>query len=337
MHLAPVHQIAHRLRVDAPAGVLYGLIADSARWPVFWPSSVHVERLEFDGRRERLRMWGAADGEVRSWTSRRTLDPVARRVDFRHELTGAPVTSMGGSWTVEQLGAQCCLVTLHHDVTVAGAARADADRVTSVIDDNSRTGLDSFKRLAEGWSRLDELVLSFECSVRVDGPGERAYDFLHRFGDRTDAVPGATGIGIAEHRPGVQLMTVDLRDADGVPRTTESVRLGFPHAGRVVHKRVRDTERPALVAAHTGEWSVEPDVSGGVAVVARHDALLDEDGVRRRFGEGADAARAAREELRERLARESARVLGLAKRHAEGARSGVPEGAGGSGALSVRK
>ncbi|XKK61556.1 aromatase/cyclase [Streptomyces sp. ARC32] len=96
--------MAQHTEVDAPAGVLYGLIADALRWPVFLPPTVHVEQLEFDGESERLRMWVTANDEIRSWTTRRVLDPVAHRVDFRQEVLPRPVTSMGGSWSVEPRG-----------------------------------------------------------------------------------------------------------------------------------------------------------------------------------------------------------------------------------------
>lgn len=56
-----VHACEHTVRVAAPAGVVYGMLADAARWPVFLPSVVHVERLDFDGVQERLRMWELAD------------------------------------------------------------------------------------------------------------------------------------------------------------------------------------------------------------------------------------------------------------------------------------
>ncbi|NBM19168.1 SRPBCC family protein [Streptomyces sp. GC420] len=326
MYLAPVHRMAQHTAVDAPAGVLYGLIADALRWPVFLPPTVHVEQLESGGQWERLRMWVTANGEVRSWTSRRTLDPVAHRVDFRQEVLPRPVTAMGGSWVVEQRGPEHCLVTLHNDFSVAGNARADVDWMRRATAGNSRAALANLKQLAERWRRLDDLVLSFEDSVHVTGPGEPdgigelVYGFLHRFGDRAGALPGATRTDIAEHRPGIQFMTVELAGAGGTARTTESVRIGFPHAGRIVYKDIRDTEQPALLAAHAGEWSVEPDASGGgVAVVARHHAVLDEDGLRQRYGDGPDAARAAREALRSRLARQSRATLRLAKEHAEGA------------------
>ncbi|MEW2000134.1 SRPBCC family protein (plasmid) [Streptomyces coelicoflavus] len=312
--------MAQHTEVDAPAGVLYGLIADALRWPVFLPPTVHVEQLEFDGESERLRMWVTANDEIRSWTTRRVLDPVAHRVDFRQEVLPRPVTSMGGSWSVEPRGPERSLVTLRNDFSVDGNARADVDWVRRATTANSRAALANLRGLAERWRRLDDLVLSFEDTTRVDAPVEPVYDFLHRFGDRPDAVPGATGIDIAEQAPGVQLMTVRLNGADGTARTTESVRIGFPHAGRIVYKDVRDSEQPALLAAHAGEWSVEPEPWGtGVTVVARHHAVLDEDGVRERYGDGADAVRLAREALRARLARESAAALRLAKEHAEGA------------------
>ncbi|WP_435615563.1 aromatase/cyclase [Streptomyces coelicoflavus] len=312
--------MAQHTEVDAPAGVLYGLIADALRWPVFLPPTVHVEQLEFDGESERLRMWVTANDEIRSWTTRRVLDPVAHRVDFRQEVLPRPVTSMGGSWSVEPRGPERSLVTLRNDFSVDGNARADVDWVRRATTANSRAALANLRGLAERWRRLDDLVLSFEDTTHVDAPVEPVYDFLHRFGDRPDAVPGATGIDIAEQAPGVQLMTVRLNGADGTARTTESVRIGFPHAGRIVYKDVRDSEQPALLAAHAGEWSVEPEPWGtGVTVVARHHAVLDEDGVCERYGDGADAVRLAREALRARLARESAAALRLAKEHAEGA------------------
>lgn len=55
-----VHACEHTVEVAAPAGVVYGMLADAARWPVFLPSVVHVERLDFDGVQERLRMWELA-------------------------------------------------------------------------------------------------------------------------------------------------------------------------------------------------------------------------------------------------------------------------------------
>ncbi len=70
-----VHRTTHSVQVDAAAGVVYGLISDAVQWPLYFPPNVNVERLEFDGTHERLRMWATANGEVRSWISERVQDP----------------------------------------------------------------------------------------------------------------------------------------------------------------------------------------------------------------------------------------------------------------------
>lgn len=64
-----VHRTSHSVEVDAPASAVFGLISDATRWPLFFPENVHVERLEFDGTNERLRMWATAGGRLRSWIS----------------------------------------------------------------------------------------------------------------------------------------------------------------------------------------------------------------------------------------------------------------------------
>src|SRR3954462_7608851 len=112
-----VHHVLNAIEVAAPAGVVYGLIADSVRWPLFFPPSIHVERLDFDGVRERLRMWVTAQGQVKSWTSDRVLDAARRPVSSRQTLPATPAASLGGVWTVEAAGAGSCRLTLRHEFT----------------------------------------------------------------------------------------------------------------------------------------------------------------------------------------------------------------------------
>ncbi|MFF6918404.1 SRPBCC family protein [Streptomyces sp. NPDC012466] len=309
-----VHRTTHEVTVAAPAGVVYGLISDAVRWPLFFPPNVHVEQLEFDGDSERLRMWATANGQVRSWTSRRLLDPALRRVEFRQELPAAPVQAMGGTWTVDALGADRSRLTLLHEFTVADDAPDDVAWVERATDTNSRTELDSLRRLAEQWGRLDELVLSFEDSVRVHGPAELVYDFLYRIGDWPELVPHVSRLDFTEDEPGVQVMSMDTRTADGSSHTTRSVRVCFPHAGRIVYKQ---TATPLLMSAHTGEWSVVPDETG-VTVFAQHSVVLREENIARVLGEDADLAQ-ARRYVREALGRNSTATLELAKKHAESA------------------
>ncbi|MFE7778572.1 aromatase/cyclase [Streptomyces sp. NPDC057445] len=309
-----VQRTSYAVDVAAPAGVVYGLIADTTQWPLFVPPSVHVERLEFDGTSDRFRMWVTADGGVKSWISRRSLDPGRRTIDFRQEVPAAPATSMGGRWAVEELGRERSRLTLVHDFTAADDCPAATEWLTRATDSNSRAELAQLKETAELWTKLDDLRLTVEDSVRIHGPAELVYDVLYGVEDWPGHLPHVDRLDVREDQPGIQVMSMESRTADGAVRTTGSVRVCFPHAGRIVFKQ---TATLPLVAAHTGEWSVVPDETG-VTAVATHNVLLREEAVGALLGPGADIAQ-ARRHVHEALSRTSTATLDLAKRHAESA------------------
>ncbi|MFJ9646086.1 aromatase/cyclase [Streptomyces sp. NPDC101206] len=309
-----VHRRTYAVDVAAPAGVVYGLIADTTRWPLFVPPSIHVERLDFDGVRDRFQMWATANGTVKSWLSHRTLDAPARRIDFHQEVPAGPALSLGGRWTVEARGTDRSRLTLDHAFTVAGDRPEDAAWVERATDSNSRAELARLKDSAERWTRLDDLLLSFEDSVRVKGPAELVYAFLYGIADWPGRVPHVLRADVVEERPGVQTVRMDTAYGDGPAQTTEAVRICFPHALRIVHKQ---TATPPLLEAHTGEWSVIPDETG-VTAVAQHTVLLREEAVETVLGPGTGLAE-ARAHVRQRLGAGSRTVLDLAKRHAESA------------------
>ncbi|MFD8945193.1 hypothetical protein ACFV00_24825 [Streptomyces californicus] len=105
----------------------------------------------------------------------------------------------------------------------------------------------------------------------------------------------------------------------------------FPHGGRIVYKLV---EPPASTVAQAGEWSVEPDASG-VTLRGRHQAVLHcPDGpsdttpdteTRTESGTAPDtdprtaSGGGAGPEVGRALGRDSAVVLGLARRYAQSA------------------
>ncbi|MFB7259093.1 aromatase/cyclase [Streptomyces nojiriensis] len=311
MSTGRVHRTTHEVTIAAPAGVVYGLIADAARWPLYFPPNVHVEQLGSDGSRERLRMWATANGQVKSWTSRRTLDAGLRRVEFRQETSAAPVEAMGGTWIVEPRGASCRLVLLH-DFTVAGDNADDAAWVERATDTNSEAELGNLKQLAEGWERLDDLVMSFEDSVRIDGPAGLVYSFLHQVQDWPELVPHVARLDLTEPEPNVQVMAMDTLTADGNSHTTESVRICFPDARRIVYKQ---TATPLLMSAHTGRWTITEDATG-VTATSQHSVVLREENITRVLGPEAGVAE-CRQYIREALGRNSSATLELAKAYAE--------------------
>ncbi|MFE6829195.1 aromatase/cyclase [Streptomyces sp. NPDC057690] len=308
-----VDRATHTVHVAAPAGVVYAVLADAARLPLYFSPSIHVERLESDGERERLRMWSLLDGQLKSWTSWRHLDPVERRIEFRQELPAAAHSSMSGILHARSRGPHRTELELQYDVSVTGDLPEVGAWTGRAADGSSRTQFADLKSIAERWTRLDDLVLSFEDAVRVNGPAELVYDFLYRAGDWPGPVPHVARADLTEDAPGVQRLTTQTLTEYG-SYTTDSVRICFPHAGRIVHK---ETTPHTLLEAHTGEWSVVPDESG-VSVIAQHSVVLREENITAVLGEHAGLGQ-ARRQVREELGRDSRALLAHAKQHAESA------------------
>jgi aromatase len=310
-----VHRTVHTTDVAAPAGAVYGLIADATRWPLFFGPNVHVERLAFDGTDEHLEMWATANGRVSHWTSRRRLDADARRVAFRQEVPAPPLAAMSGAWIVEPQGAERSRLTLLHDFSVPGDRAEDVAWVERATDTNSRAELANIARLGERWARLDELVLSFEDTVHVAAPPEPVYAFLQRVADWQRLLPHVSRLEVSEEGP-VQVMAMDTLTADGASHTTESVRVCFPESGRIVYKQTRT---PALMDAHTGCWTVTEAAGegSGTTVTSRHSVVLRAENIASVLGPDA-TVRSAREYVRQALGRNSTATMNHAKRYAEG-------------------
>ncbi|MFF8025124.1 SRPBCC family protein [Streptomyces sp. NPDC007896] len=321
-----VHACEDSVGVAAPAGVVYGMLADAACWPVFLPSVVHVERLDFDGVQERLRMWELADeagagaggaggvlgGRVGSWHTRRVLHPDARAVVFEQEDAAWPGSVTSGVWSVRPAGETECVLALRQERGLPAAA-ADGAGARREAEADVHRRLAQVQQAAERWEQLDELLLSFEDRVRIEGPAELVYDFLYRIEDWPERVPHVEWASVREDVPGIQVASLDTCAAPG-GRTvsTRAVRLCFPHAGRIVYK---ETLTPGLIAAHSGEWSLLPDASG-VTVVAAHQVMLRQEAVPPVLGAGTGLLE-ARDHVRAWLSRASTEALGLAKWHAE--------------------
>ncbi|MFE1444206.1 aromatase/cyclase [Streptomyces sp. NPDC058739] len=296
------------IHVAAPAGVVYALIADTSKWPLYFSPNIHVESLEFDGEQERIRVWALMAGQLQSWVSARRLDPVERRIDFEQELPSSFQAVLGGVMSVRSVGPRDTVVEL--GVEFRNAEGLDVSWLELAARRNSRTQLAELKSVAEQWSRLDELTLTFEDSKRIDGPAEAVYDFLYRAGDWPGLVPYVARVDLTEEAPGVQRIAMETVTEYGT-HDTESMRICFPHAGRIICKQITN---PALLAAHTAEWSVVPDETG-TTVTVRHSVVLREEDITAVLGEGAGLGE-ARRHVREVLGQNSLTMLTLAREHA---------------------
>jgi ribosome-associated toxin RatA of RatAB toxin-antitoxin module len=309
-----IHHVSHAVDVDAAADAVYGLIADATKWPQYFRPSVHVERVEFDGDAEQLRIWATAGEEVRNWTSVRTLDAAARRITFRQQVFAAPVASMAGEWTVTATAGNRSRLTLKHEFSVVNDDQDHLRWLDDVTDRNSRTELANIKALAEGLAQVSQLEFAFDDTIRVDGPADAVYDFLNDAGQWPRRLPHVSRMDITEDVPGLQVMEMDTRTKDGSTHTTKSIRVCFP-GERIVYKQ---TVLPALMAAHTGRWTITP-TDDGVLATSRHEVRLEPAAIERILGAGATVDD-ARQFVRRALSANSMATLTLAKQFAESCR-----------------
>ncbi|MEV0374140.1 aromatase/cyclase [Streptomyces sp. NPDC050636] len=307
-----MNDVTHSITVAAPPEAVYAIISDTSRWPVNFQPTVHVEQLDHDGTSERFRIWALAGDEVKTWTSRRELDPEALRITFRQEVSQPPIAAMSGSWDIKPAPGGGCELVLGHSYRAVRDDPADLAWIAEVTDRNSRTELANIKALAESSEAREELWIDFEDTVVVAGEVSDVYDFLYRAKQWPDRLPHVSRMDLTESRPGVQIMEMDTVTADGSRHTTKSVRICFPDE-RIVYKQ---TVVPPLMTAHTGVWTVAA-VRGGVSVTSQHTVAIRPEAVAGVLGESATVAD-AREFARTALSTNSRITLEHAKAFAEG-------------------
>ncbi len=310
------HTSEHSVAVHAPADVVYGLIADVTGWPRLFAPTVHAERVDADGNEERIRLWATANGEVKTWTSRRGLDPVGRRITFRQEVSQPPVAAMGGTWAVNAVSGRSCEVVLTHDYRAVDDDPAGLEWIERACDRNSRAELAALKTAAEARGGTAELARSFEDTVLIRGSAGEVYDFINRSDLWPRRLPHVSRVELREDVPGLQLMAMDTRAPDGSVHTTESVRVCFPDR-RIVYKQTRV---PALLSAHTGQWRFR-EVPEGVEATSQHAVVIAPDRIGEVLGAEATVAEALAT-VEKALSTNSRATLHLAKEHVEGRGNG---------------
>lgn len=310
---APEHT-EHREIVAAPARTVYDLVADVSRWPLVFPPTVHVEHVERGGTSEVIRIWATANDAVKGWTSRRDLDPQARRIRFRQEISAPPVASMGGEWIIEPTADGRSLVRLTHDFRAVDDDPASTAWIHQAVDRNSRSELAALRVAVESPAGGDGPFLAFDDVVHVNGAPRDVYDFLNEAGHWDRRLPHVARVDLTEDTPGVQMLEMDTRTPDGSTHTTRSVRVCFPHQ-RIVYKQLRT---PTLMSVHTGQWLVEPYEDGAV-VTSTHRVVLTPQAVPGVLGPEATLGD-ARTYVRAALGRNSTATMYAAKEYAEGRR-----------------
>ncbi|GAB3961177.1 aromatase/cyclase [Streptomyces sparsus] len=320
-----MHLTEHTITVAASPETVYRLIADVRSWPMVFGPTVHVELVgdaseeagasagSTEGTAEQLlEIWAFARGQVRHWTSSRTLDPVARRIVFRQVRSASPVAEMGGEWRVESRADGGCRVVLLHDYRAEGDDPASVELIEEAVDANSRAELAALKAAAERDGEADELCFTFSDSVEIAGRAADVFSFLDRADRWPERLPHVARLDLTEDEPGVQHMDMDTRSPDGSLHNTTSVRVCFPDRNSIVYKQLRV---PVAMSGHTGRWEIVPS-GDGVRATSWHTVTLDPEGVRSALGPDATLTE-ARALVRKALGTNSTTTLLHAKQYAE--------------------
>ncbi|WP_248836465.1 aromatase/cyclase [Frankia sp. AgKG'84/4] len=300
--------MTHTAVVAAPVAEVYRLVADVTLWPVVFGPTVHVEHLHRTSRDERFQLWALVGGQVRTWVSRRELDPDRHRITFRQERSHAPIAAMAGAWSLRPDGAGRTEVVLDHVFSVTDPAELAA--ISAAVDRNSTEELAALRRFAELGPPLDELVDTFSDTVVLPGRLADLYDFINRGDLWPQRLPHVARVALTEDEPGIQHLEMDTVTADGATHTTRSIRVCAAPAS-IAYKQLVP---PAMLLGHSGRWQFteRPD---GVEVTATHTVAIDPAAAEGALGADDTLAR-ARRYLRAALGGNGRATLDHAGRHA---------------------
>ncbi|AQS65680.1 aromatase/cyclase [Streptomyces pactum] len=307
-------EVEHEITISAPAAAVYRLLAEVPNWPRIFPPTIHVDREESEGNQERIRIWATANGEPKTWTSRRTLDPGALRITFRQEVPAPPVAAMGGTWIVEPLDEGTCRVRLAHDYRALGDDPHDLLWIERAVDKNSTGELAALKENVEQAhaAETQELTFSFTDTVTIDGSAKDAFDFVNEAGLWPERLPHVARVRFTEDTPGLQELEMDTRAQDGSTHTTKSYRVVLGHH-RIAYKQVT---LPALMTLHTGVWTFQESDEAGTTASSQHTVTLNTANIARVLGPKATVAD-ARAYVHGALSTNSLATLGHAKDYAQ--------------------
>ncbi|WP_078946492.1 aromatase/cyclase [Streptomyces sp. NRRL B-3648] len=287
----------------APARTLYELAADVTRWPAIFGPSIYAQHLSRGPRTERFRLWAQVNGEVKSWVSRRELDPDALWIRFDQEESTAPIGSMGGEWHFRPLPDGGTEIVLLHEFTAADDSQETVSWIASALDRNSAVELEALTRIAELGHAIDDVVFSFTDTVALKRPAAEVYDFLNRSDLWPQRLPHVRRVTLKEDVPGVQDMVMETVTADGSTHSTHSVRVCVP-GQLIVYKQLVP---PRLLFGHSGRWELAGE-GDEVLVTAEHTVAINPGAIAEVLGAGKTLAD-AREYVRGALGRNSRSTL----------------------------
>ncbi|MFH8409706.1 SRPBCC family protein [Streptomyces sp. NPDC018019] len=241
MSTSLLHRTRAEVAIDAPAAAVYQALTDVGGWPVLYPWIAHTEVLSRQGPHDEVKFWAVRpgpEGGLRVWTSRRTLDPQALRMEFEQQGSVGPIRRLGGTWDfLPRPDGGCRVVSGHWFAT-----DADPAETADELDRHGARQMSTLKAQTERPAALTDDVVRAEGSVLVPGPASAAYERL------LDALPPRADAGSAW-----------FGTVDGVPAVQ------IAHEGRTVVQKPLTPPEPARLYRRRWRLAEEP---GGVRVTA---------------------------------------------------------------------
>lgn len=265
---SPSTHLEHSIEVAAPPSAAFRVIAEAEKWPLVFMPTVHLERDDLGGGKERIHVWALTNDKVSAWTSIRDVDADGLTVKFRQEKSTPPIGAMSGEWIVEERDGGS-LVRLLHDFRAIDDDPASVQWIAEAVDRNSHAELATLKAVAEQYELRDSLTVQWDDTVPLSGAAADAYEFVWDCGAWPERLPHVDAMRVTEPEPTIQFMEMDTKTKDGSAHTTKSIRVGWP-GQKIVYKQ---TTPPKLLSAHTGHFLIG-ETPDGLTLTSRHAAII---------------------------------------------------------------
>ncbi|WP_418908744.1 aromatase/cyclase [Glutamicibacter endophyticus] len=235
--------------VNAKANRVYGFLSDVALWADIFPPTVYAEQIETSRNQELIQIWATANGEVRTWQSRRTFEPENRRITFGQTRPAAPLVSMSGVWEIHDQGNGASLVKLGH--TYTAKTSEDADFIESAINTNSYKELESL-RVFFAVPESEYAHGRVEDTLPISSSAAEAIEFLIQAEKWPERISHVADAELTRFDAGGELLRLTTRAKDGSTHQTASYRVVMSDS-LIVYKQI---ETPGALVSHRGEWHV---------------------------------------------------------------------------------
>lgn len=267
----------HEVVVDGVPADVFEILRDVGKWSGIFPPTVHSRRLQGDDAEEIIEIWAAAGEEMRRWESRRSLNAEKMQINFHQTSPAAPLGSMSGRWVVTPQDGQAH-VSLLHEYQLLAEHADQAEWVAEVVDSNSRKELDSLKSAAES----KHLSLTFDETIETDASPALLYEFLDRSDRWPERLPHVSALELVQLTAEQQVMTMTTATPDHEEHVTRSLRVCLADEGVISYKQ---TQPPALLTSHAGQWQVEDGTP--VRLTSVHRITVNPDMVKQLLGDDA--------------------------------------------------